>query len=146
MATVHSWGSPSTTLTSYLTTELNSLANAAYTAASSAIDNRTNKHQWMLVHVHLASLTPTGSPYVALYLLPAFDATVYVDGGGAVAPPANTLVAVMDLSTSAGAKERSAMFMIPPSLFKLVLYNGAGPSLAASANTVAGNSFAELDT
>lgn len=145
MATTHKWTLPSTTLTSYLTTELNALANGAYSAASSAIDNTTNLHQWMAVHLHLQSLTPTGSPYIAIYLLPAFDASVYVDGGGATAPPANTLVAVMDLSTSATAKERSAVFAIPPASFKLVLYNGAGPALAATLNTLKGNTFAEQD-
>jgi hypothetical protein len=124
---------------------LNALANAAYSAASSAIDNTTNLHEFMAVHLHLASLTPSGSPYIAIYLLPAFDGATYVDGGASVVPPASSLVAVMDLSTSAAAKERSAVFVIPPASFKLVLYNSAGPSLAGTLNTLKGNTFTTQD-
>lgn len=145
MATTHKWTAPSTTLTSYLTTELDALTTGSYTNASSAIDNTSNLHLWMAVHLHLGSLTPTGTPYCALYLLPAFDGSVYVDGGGATAPPAGSLVAVFDLSTSTGAKERSAVFAIPPASFKLVLFNSTGVSLAASGNTVKGNTFTEQD-
>lgn len=145
MATTHRYTAPSTTLTSYLTTEMNSLASGSYTAASSAIDNTSNLHLFMAVHLHLASLTPSGSPYCALYLLPAFDGSVYVDGGGATAPPAANLVAVFDLSTSATAKERSAVFPIPPASFKLVLLNASGVSLASSGNTLKGNTFTEQD-
>src|SRR3990172_8031457 len=123
MAWTGKWTAPSTTLTSYLTTELIALANAAFSAASAAIDNTSNLHFWMALHLHLGSLTPTTGGYIAIYLLPAWDASVYVDGGGAVAPPANTLVAVMDLSTSTGAKERAAIIPIPPASFKLVLEN-----------------------
>lgn len=134
--TTQKWLAPEA-IQSALTTELNSLADGAYSAASAAIDNAADLYQFMSLELNLASLTPTTSPYVAIYLLPSVDGTNYVDGGGSVAPPANTLIAVFDLSTSAGVKWRAATnILIPPLKFKLVLLNEANVALAASGNTL----------
>lgn len=122
---------------SALTTELNSLANAAYSAVSAVIDNEADLYQFMALELVLASLTPTGTPSCSVYLLPAVDDTNYPDGGGATAPPLGTLIAVFDLSTSATAKRRTAVnIAIPPYKFKLLVLNSAGPALASSGNTL----------
>lgn len=143
--TTHRWTAP-TAIASALTTELNSLADGAYSAASSAIDNTSNRYTHMALEINLASLTPATSPYLAVYLLPSIDGTNYVDGGGATAPPAGTLVAVVDLSTSAGVKLRGVTGIpVPPLLFKLVLLNEANVALGASGNTVEYRLYSEED-
>lgn len=144
MATTHKWTAQSSQ-TSVLTTELNSLANAAYSAASAALDNTSNLHQWASAELVLASLTPTGSPYIAVYLLPT-QSSVYPDGGGSTAPSAENLWCVFALSTSTGAKNRAVMGLpIPPANMKFVLYNAAGPALASSGNTLKITTYAEQD-
>ena len=133
-----------TNIATALSTELNSLANGAYSAVSAAIDNTTLRHLYMALELNLASLTPTAGGYIGVHLLPSVDASTYPDGGGAVAPSAGSLLCVMDLSTSAGAKIRTrAGLVIPPYLFKLVLLNAAGAALAASANTLKYQMYSE---
>ena len=59
MATTHKWTAQSSQ-TTVLSTDLNSLANAAYSAASAAFDNTSNLYQWASAELVLASLTPSG--------------------------------------------------------------------------------------
>ena len=142
MATTHKWTAQSGQ-TTVLSTDLNALANGAYSVVSAAVDNTTNLHQWASAELVLASLTPTGSPYIAVYLLPT-QSSVYPDGGGAVAPSAENLWCVFALSTSAGAKNRVIMGLpIPPANMKFVLYNAAGPALGATLNTLKITTYAE---
>jgi hypothetical protein len=124
-------------IASALTTELNSLANGSYSNASSAIANATGLYEFMALELVLASLTPTGTPTVSVFLLPTIDGTNYEDGGGATAPSPGTLIKAFSLSTSASAKRRTAYgIVLPPFGFKLVVLNSAGPSFAASGNTL----------
>lgn len=136
MAVTHKWVAPEAAAT-VMTTALDGLANGAYSAVSTAIANETGLYPYMAVEVYLASLTPAAGGYVALYLLPTVDATNYEDGGGAVAPPTGSLIAMMDLRNAAAAQRRMRYDIpIPPLGFYLVLYNGSGVALAANSNTI----------
>lgn len=133
---VDRWGSPESIATA-LSTDLNSLANGSYSAASSAIDNETDRYKFINLEVVLASLTPTGSPYVAIYAVYSLDGTNYADGGGSVAPRNSSLLAVLDTSTSTGAKRLvSGNHVLLPLKFKLVEYNALGVAMASSGNTL----------
>ena len=136
-ALVHKWLAAEA-ITSALTTELNALANGAYSAASAAIDNSAGLYPFMALELYLGSLTPAAGQYCAAYILYCLDGTNYEDGGGAVAPAAATLAAVFDLTVSAGVKWRMRVGIpIDPYPFKLVLVNGAvtsGVALAATTN------------
>jgi hypothetical protein len=130
------WAAPESTATA-LTTELNSLANGSYSNASSAIDNEADLYKFIDLEVVLASLTPTGSPYVAIYAVYSLDGPHYADGGGATAPRNSSLLAVLDTSTSTGAKRLvGGNYPLLPLKFKLVAQNGLGVSMASSSNTV----------
>ena len=139
MATTFEWVAPEAIQTA-LSTDLNGLANGSYSAVSVAINNESDLYQFINLELYLASLTPVAGQSVGVYLLPSVDATNYVDGGGAVAPPAETLIAVFSLSTSAGAKWRAAVNIpIPPLSFVLVIGNltiGSGVAFAANSNTL----------
>ena len=126
------WDSPEAIQTA-LSTELNSLADGSLSTASGAIDNLTDLYPFIELELFLASLTPSGSPYCALYLLPQIDGTNYADASTSMAE----LLATFNLSTSAGTKRvlRSSI-AIPPFSFKLALLNEANVALAASGNTV----------
>jgi hypothetical protein len=131
------WATPATSANA-LTTELNSLANAATSAASAAIDNATDKYLYMAVDVTLASLTPTAGGYLAVYLLPAVDGTNYSD------ITQSQLVATLALTTTASAKRVSlGNIPIPPFSFKLALENRSGVALGASGNVLATRRYNE---
>jgi hypothetical protein len=134
MATV-SWAAPESTV-SYLTTELNSLANAA-NKLGGEIDNATGLYRWLSIELVLASLTPTSGGRVNVYLIPSVDATNYADGGDSLDPTPEYLLTVLYLDTATAAKRKTAHNLpIPPLKFKLLIENVSGVSFAAASNTV----------
>lgn len=127
------WAAPESIATA-LTTELNSLANAAQSSASAAIDNETDLYQYIELELVLASLTPTGAPYSLVYLVKSVDGTNYED---VTTSAAHAVLAVFPMSTAVAAKRICiANLLIPPCKFKLVVQNQAGPALASSGNTL----------
>lgn len=131
MATVK-WVAPES-IASALTTELNSLANGSASAASGAIDNETGLYRYISLELYLASLNPTGTPIVQVYLIPTLDATNYED----TTPPNFSLLTTFDLTTGAATKRRMRWNIpIPPLSFKLIVKNGSGVAFASSGNTL----------
>jgi hypothetical protein len=126
------------TLTTLLTTELNTLTTGSYSAVGPAYDNRTNLNMWADFELVVTYGTnPTANSTCDLYLVPAVDNTNYADGGGSVAPSINYYVGSFSLRAVTTAQRiaiRGAV--IPPDQFKAVLLNNAGQSTAASSNTV----------
>lgn len=131
------WLAPAA-LANGLTTELNGLADGSYSNAGVAIDNEAGLYRFINFDIALPSLTPTGTPFVALFALYSLDnGTTFADGGGAVAPRNTSLIAQFDFSTATGAKRAVAGgFPILPLQFKLVLLNKMGVSLAGTLNVV----------
>lgn len=136
MATTAQWVAPEAVATS-LSTELNSLANAAFSAVSAAINNESGLYLFINLELVLASLIPTGTPYVAVYAVKSIDnGTNFEDGGGSTAPRGQP-IAIFDFSTATAAKRVvRENILIPPLQFKLVAENRAGVAFAASGNTV----------
>jgi len=131
-ATTFSW-TAGTTIASALTTELNALANAAFSAASAAYDNETNHYLYLDLELVLASLTPTGSPYCAVFLIAHLDGTNYEDTANTASVP----IAIFSFTTAVAAKRQiRSNILVPPLPFKLVLQNNMGPSLGATLNTL----------
>lgn len=140
MATTNKWLTPES-ITTALTTELNSLANAALSAQSAAIDNLTDLYQYIELELVLASLTPTGTPYCGVYLVKQIDGTNYED---LTTSATHLLIATFPFSTAVAAKRIIVSnILIPPTAFKLAVYNGAGPALAASGSTLKFRRFNE---
>lgn len=122
--------------TNILTTELNSLANAAASAASAAIDNTTNLDMFMDLELNLATqgaARSTGA-IVSVYMVSTLDGgTTYADANTGVAE----LVAVfpLDAATTARVAVRRGV-PLSGNLFKLVVLNGTGQAFAASGTTL----------
>lgn len=132
MATTFSWLAP-IAIASALTTELDALANAAFSAASAAYDNETNHHLYLDLELRLSSLTPTGSPYCAVFLIAELDGTNYEDAPNAASVP----IAIFSFTTAVAAKRQvRSNILVPPLPFKLVLQNNMGPALGATLNTL----------
>lgn len=133
------WGAYDT-IASYLTTELNSLANDA-NVLGAAIDFTAagvDRKQYMDIEVYLASVdwsTQTG-PAVYIWLLPRTDGTNFEDGAAAV-DPARAPDKVVAMRTVNGAQRLFTRFLLTtPDQGKLLIGNRSGVALASSGNTV----------
>lgn len=136
MATVtQQWAAPATLVTGVLTTQMDSLASAALSAASTAFDNRTVRAEYINFKLHLASLTPTGTPQVSIWLFKSIDGgTIYDDVSLAAS---HCLRASVGVTTGAGAKEASAEnILIGPHMYKVAVQNQTNVAFASSGNTL----------
>jgi len=127
--------------TAGLTTELNALASAAFSAASAAIDNTVGLYPWMDLEVNLASLTPgAGSPSIVVWINLSLDGTNYEkvpDGSSGDKPP--DAIFPLEASVAQASRVVVSNIPIPPLKFKLVLKNASGIALAATGNTCSYN-------
>lgn len=133
MANTLKWVAPES-IASALTTELNSLTNGSLTAASAAIDNETDLYEYIEVELALASLNPTGSPYLLLYLNKSVDGTNYEDLNTTMA---HEVIATLPVATGSATKRVCvANILIPPCKFKLAIQNQTNVTLASSGSTL----------
>ena len=123
------------TFTTCLTTELNSLANGAVSAASGAIDNSSNLEMFADLELVLAAqgVARSGDAWVGVHRVQALDGTNYGDTNEITAPP----IAVFTLDAATTARRLHLPdISIPPGLFKFFVRNSTGQALAASGNTL----------
>lgn len=133
MTVTAKWTTPEA-IASALTTELNSLTDGSVCTASAAIDNLTDLYQYIELELHLASLTPTGSPTIGILLLKQIDGSNYEDANEA---NLGCFLTAFAFSTSTAAKHLVlGNLVIPPCAFKLAAVSHAGVTLASSANTL----------
>lgn len=121
-----------------LTTQLNSLADQAYSAAGSEYDNTVDLWQygWLRLSVTFAS-APTTAAWAELYLHTALDGTNYPTLDTDNDPRAGQGVAFIDLIDTTSAQRRdSQMIRLPPCKFKFSLRNVSGQTFPASGSTV----------
>ena len=131
------WDTAPTSRGNILTTELNSLANDAYSAVGPAFDNTSNLDQFAWVEVNLASLNPTTGAFITLFLVQSLDGTNYEDEPSSTLPGYHAIRAVIPIKTGSATKRAiSDMFRIPPGHFKPVLRNDCNVAFGASGNTV----------
>lgn len=132
---------------SVMTTELNSLVTGNAVIGSTAIANATNLDlEIEFSFTTGGSITPTGSPFVGLYLYPLNgDGTTYGDGrfGSTAAgpPPSNYYAGFCGLPASAATQTGTfgwpglgTRILLPTGSFKPVFYNATGVTLSSSGN------------
>ena len=124
-------------LTSYLTTELNSLANGSRKLGA-ALDTTQATHMAVELDLAAQGSARSAGAQVEVYLLKSLDGgTDYDYGSDSLDPPLSTLVAVLPLDAATTARVVTAMFALPGDLpfSKLLLKNSTGQAFAASATT-----------
>jgi len=127
---------PYGTIATVLSTELNSLANNSYSAASAAQGSDVGAAEvYGDFELAIASFTPGTNPVVELYLIRSVDGTNYEDGGGSVAPSQDAYVGAFQIASGTGAK-RAVLRDVPPGLWKAVVRNLSGAAFPASGNTL----------
>jgi hypothetical protein len=142
MTSIGKWNAPS--VTTVLSTGLNSLSNGTMSSASSTISNASNLDIYVDVEVLLASLSPTTGAYVALYILEAVDGTNFPAQSDADLRLTSTqLFCTIPIGTTAATAQRVVVrnIVIPPGSFQIKLDNQAGVALNASGNTVKFNTY-----
>lgn len=123
------------TIVSVMTTDLNSIANNAYATSAAAGADGTAANLLADWELALATLTPTGTPLIDLWIIRSADGTNYEDN--TTPPPSDSYVGSFEVSTGAGAKRLILRDRtLPPGLFKVVIRNRTGVAFNASGNTL----------
>jgi hypothetical protein len=120
-------------IASVLTTDLNSLANAGISAASSALDNTSNLDLYDDLTFTIATQggARSAGATVSVLMVQALDGTNYDD----VETTCGQLVAVFPLDAATTARQVSVRDVpIPPGLFKYFVRNNTGQAFASSGN------------
>lgn len=149
------WKAPSS-LTAYLTTTLNSLADDTTDLGTTVIDNQTTRHTFMDLELMLASLnlSAQADPAVVVYIIESIDGgTDYDTASDAVSadascPPADKILTIIGVRPGTGAEAKVAvksMIPIPPSKFKLMVRNKTGVAFAAATNLLSYRTYTIAD-
>lgn len=148
MATIKLVAGAQASFASLMTTELNSLVTGNAVLGGTSVDNGTNDDLTAEFSFTTGgSITPTGSPFLGLYLYPLNgDGTSYGDGrfGSSAAgpPPSNYYRGFAGIPAAAGTQTGTfaipgtSIFRLPlpRGLWKPVLYNASGVTLSGSGN------------
>jgi hypothetical protein len=134
MVAAINWES-SPSLTSYLTTELNSLADGAGVLGAE-IDNSTGLDTFLdlEVYVDTQGSARSAGAYISVHVIKALDGTNYEDYAGSTPPAIWTRS--MDAATT--ARRLASEFPLPAGQgkFKLYVVNHTGQAWPASGNTM----------
>ncbi len=126
-----------------LTTELNSLGIAGYSALGTAYDNTAGLYLYFAFLINIPSITVVAPNYLHLYMTPALDGANYDDGASATNPAYHLALPIVSVTTGASAKRAQLGgvayglpgFALPAALLKFQLYNGMGVAFAGAGST-----------
>ena len=140
MANAILWQTTPTSRGTVLTTQLDGLANNAWSGVGTEINNSSNLDQWGMLEVSLASLNPVANQTLQFYMSQAPGGTNYEDPASSTNPAPHQLVATLVLTSGSATKlVSSAWFRLPPCKIKFVGQNvliASGVALGATGNTV----------
>ena len=121
--------------TTVLSTELNSLASGAASAASGALDNGTLLDLFADLTFNIATqgAARTAGAFVSIYIIRATDGSTYDGILAAGNEPRATFT--FDAATTTWQFSRDDV-PLPPGLYKWYAVNNTGQALAASGNTL----------
>lgn len=121
-----------------LTTELDSLADAAYSGVGSELENATNKDRFGIAEVGVTfGSAPTDYSVLDLYMVTALDGTNYPDGSASLRPSQEKWVGSFQLrAVTTAQRVQCAPFEMLGCKSKFILRNGSGQALPASGTTV----------
>lgn len=136
------------TITTVLSTELNSLASATACSASSAQANkgsgkRDNLAQFE-IYIAAQGTNRAAGASISLYIIPEVDGTNYAS----ITDECLNNYFAGSVSVDDGATAARYLVMeakLPPSDWKAILYNGTGQAFASSGNTVKYRTFGYED-
>lgn len=122
-------------LSTVLSTDLNSLASGGISNASAEVSNGTDRNIRAVVELYVAApgVTRTAAAAVAICAVPTADGTNYPDA--VTDTMANYVVATLQLDASTTARRVVAWDVpVPPTAFKWRVFNLSGSAMASSGN------------
>lgn len=129
--------------TSLLTTELNSLANSNASALGTEYDNATNLYMFGLFELNVTfASNPTLGSTIDLYIVSAPDGTNYDDAttGATLLTPITSFAGGFPLRNVTTAQKVAlgaiTQILLPPTKFKIQVYNRSSQAFPASGSTV----------
>jgi len=148
MATEKRWTAYDS-LQSYLTTELNSLANNSLVLGS-AIDftaSGTDRKIYMDIELYLAStdLTAQHNPSVYIWLLYRLSGSLTEDGSGSIIPAKMPDLIIPLRTANEAQRVVSSKLLTTPYQSKILLQNKTGVTWASSGNTLKYNIYSLQD-
>ena len=133
------------TATTELSTEFNSLANNAGTAASGAIDNTANLDiEGMCELTVTFGSNPTADSTIDLYLIPSLDGTNYADYTSGTTPVASLthyIGSFVVKATTSAQRVTTRVFNLPATKFKLAAINKSGQAFPSSGSVLKLSTF-----
>lgn len=131
------------TLTTLLSTELNSLASGGFSSLGAANNNvfaTSNFNGYFLADLmlNLAAYTgtPTAGAYFGVWFIPAIDGSVYDNSGSTISVGPNAIIPV-DALASGPYQRTVSNIWVPCGEFKTLAQSvGMGIAAAASGNTI----------
>lgn len=142
MATGDILYSANSSLTPYMSTDLNSLANDTTNIGAVVLDNTTNKHHNLLAELYLATvdLSAQTGLTVELYLVPSVNGTDYCDTGADASttdlPPGSAHIGTFNIQKTS-AVHRAAILVkgcLQNIKYTPVLINKTGAAFNAADN------------
>lgn len=126
------------TIVSVMTTELNNLANNTRAISSALGGDATDANLYGDFEIVATwGVAPTVDTFVDLYLVRSADGTNYEDGDSSLRPPAETYVGSFQVRAVTTAQRMIVRDVrLPPGLWKAVVWNNVGQTMAASDNTL----------
>ncbi len=134
--------------TTWLSTELNALANSAANVLSTLGAAFQNTASWLYADVEFlagGTTTPAAGAFLELWLLRSLDGgTNYEDGSATVAPgrPSDIIIPVR-AGTTITPRAGASGLLLPPGFYKPILRNQTGVALAATANIIRFSAYSE---
>ena len=133
------WAAAFTDRGNVLTTEMNSLADGAWSASGPAYTNTTNLDQLGKVELNVTFGTaPAATGFVVIYMIEAPDGTNYDTIDTDNDPRADKQITQMNVIDTTNAQRRISpgLFIIPPGAVKFSLQDKAGQAFPASGSTL----------
>jgi hypothetical protein len=132
------WAAAPTSRGNVLSTQLNALADNAYTAQGAEVDNSTNLDTYGMFEFNVdATAAFAAGGYMAIYLITAPDGTNYGEGSASVVPGADTWLLNIPLRATADAIiKMTKVFPLPPVKFKFIMENQGGRVFPTSGSTL----------
>ena len=131
MATNFLWSPPDATVTVF-TSQLDTLGNGSFSAASAAILNETDStnklRQYLDLELVLAALSPATGAFVDVWIGYTLDGTNFADLGKPLQVSAYLTTFQLDTAAATAQRIIQANVIIAPLDFKLMLRNMAGVS------------------
>jgi len=148
MATEKQWTSYDS-IQSYLTTELNALANEALVlgAAIDFTSGGNDRKLFLDVEAYIASvdLSAQTNPALYIWLLRRTDGTNFEDGGTSVTPARMPDKIFPLREVNAAQRVSSTLMLTNPDQGKILIKNETGAALAATGNTIKYNLYSVTD-